>query len=113
MGPSRISRSGDSIQARLHYARTGGGNARMTYMFPAIEEQNKPLKTISFLLRYGASPDAPEIAGLTAIHHHTIMAKALPSLARLLLEQGKARVNYRDRYGTSPICSAMMVIVLY
>jgi len=61
---------------------------------------------VRYLLECGASPDIPDVCGLTALFHACQPRREQPGLVVALL-QGGANVNIRNRYGEVPVLYAL------
>ncbi|TFK37232.1 hypothetical protein BDQ12DRAFT_713611 [Crucibulum laeve] len=75
----------------------------------SLAMQPNHLETLKFLISRELPLDIPDICGHTALHH-SVFNDALVrkgELLRVLLESG-ADVNRQNRYGGTPLCSAMM-----
>ncbi|KAF8639288.1 hypothetical protein AX17_001599 [Amanita inopinata Kibby_2008] len=63
-------------------------------------------ETLSYLLAKSLPADVPDIVGLTALHHGITGDLCQVELARILITEGKADVNYQNRYGEVPLMGA-------
>ncbi|TRM63629.1 ankyrin repeat-containing domain protein [Schizophyllum amplum] len=71
-----------------------GGQRVQTY-----GKKDRHDETLRYLFSVGAPVDLPDIAGYTALQHVTMNHTARIDLARILIEEGRAAVNHRNRYG--------------
>lgn len=63
------------------------------------------MEVLKYLFSRGAPIDSEDIAGLTALHHATMVDGTTDELIRTLLEGG-ANVNHQNRYGEVPLLAA-------
>ncbi|KAK2465505.1 hypothetical protein APHAL10511_002397 [Amanita phalloides] len=78
---------------------------------PDPHNKLKHVQTLSYLFSKGMPADVPDIVGCTALHHVLTTIGVAPELdiefVRILIEDGKANVDYQNRYGEVPIFVAM------
>ncbi|PFH46965.1 hypothetical protein AMATHDRAFT_68629 [Amanita thiersii Skay4041] len=71
----------------------------------------KHIESLSHLISMGLDVDVPSIAGFTALHHAVTATNKCDEpeleLARILVTEGQANVNYQDQFGKVPLFGAV------
>jgi len=84
------------------------GSQRLQSVGPGPSQALPHAETIDYLLSHGCPPDAPDICGITALAHASMIpSENGPALVRALI-RGGAAVDRQDMYGMVPIVMAAM-----
>jgi len=85
------------------------GSQRLRATQPGQAQTLPHIETLDYLLSHGCPPDVPDICGLTALAHASMVpSNTGPALVRALI-RGGSNIDHQDIYGLTPVTMAAMV----